>query len=133
MCKLITKLMFLVLFIPVFSFADNKENKDEPNWDLLEKYKPISIVHPDSPSKPRMPARYADIECYYCDGFIYISFDEPEGNASMTIEDVATAEKGIYTFSTLSPYTINIGEVKGTFRLEISTSEGHTYVGYLTE
>lgn len=137
MLKFMTRIitLMLMLLFAALSTVMNADDKGSGNTDDKTAQRiPFYQIGKDLiKDKPRMPARYADIECYYCDGFIYISFDEPEGNASMTIEDVATAEKGIYTFSTLSPYTINIGEVKGTFRLEISTSEGHTYVGYLTE
>lgn len=111
------------------AFADGNSMKIPENPDLL-------ILVPSSEGRkdrPRSPAKAADIECYYYDGYICIAFDEPEGNASLLLEDMVTSESATYTFSTSAPFAVYVGEPSGILRLQLTTEDGNTYVGYLSE
>lgn len=130
--RIITFIMLLFACIVSVSAEEKKDNNTNTEGS---KYHIILIRTGSdiSKDKPRMPAKAADIECYYCDGIIFVSFEEPEGNATLRVEDLASFDYSVFNFSTSSPLTVNIGEISGTLQLEISTTEGNNYIGYLTE
>ncbi len=118
----------LILLSALFVNADDKSKEKEP------KYLPINLEKGDLPTtRPRAPAMAADIECYYYDGYIHIEFSEAEGDATLRLVDEMTTESASYSFSTLSPFTVYIGVPTDVLRIEVVTSYGNTYVGYLTE
>ena len=128
---IITFLLLTFAASPLIMAEDNGDTKT-PTEKKKRTYIHITKIDPPT-TKPRMPAKAADIECYYCDGIIYVSFEEPEGNATLRVEDLATFDYSVFNFSTSSTLTVNIGEISGTLQLEISTAEGNNYIGYLTE
>lgn len=123
----------LILFACMTSVINAEEKKDKEQGQSKYHIVFVRTGSDISKDKPRMPAKVSDIECYYCDGIIYVSFEEPEGDATLRIEDIATSDHAVFSFSTSTPFTVNIGEVTGAIQLEISTSEGNNYIGYLTE
>ncbi len=125
---IILSVIFLTFFNSVFA-EENLKTRIPDNPDLL-------VLVPSSEGRkdrPRSPAKAADIECYYYEGYICISFNEPEGNASLLLEDMMTSESATYSFNTSAPFAVYVGEPAGILRLQLSTDEGNTYVGYLTE
>ncbi len=126
----IFKLLILLLILPCTIWAEDEKKKELPD-------KPTYMVLIQSSEgrkdRPRAPAMAADIECYYYDGYIHIEFSEAEGDATLRLVDEMTTETASYSFSTLSPFTVYIGVPTDVLRIEVVTSYGNTYVGYLTE
>lgn len=81
--------------------------------------------------RPRKPAKNNEIECFYQDGYLHISFESPESNASIRISDAMDNTLSTSTFSTLSPFTLPINEPAEPLKIEITTSESNTYEGWL--
>ncbi len=82
-------------------------------------------------NRPRCPAKHNDIECFYHDSYLYVSFESPEGNATMTISDTMGNILSAISFSTLSPLTIPIVGTEEPLRIEIITYKGNGYEGWL--
>ncbi|MDE6116062.1 MAG: hypothetical protein K2G33_00965 [Duncaniella sp.] len=121
---------FLVMLMSVGAYAD--DNPKDKDGNKEPKYLPLVLDKIGLPTtRPRSPAKAADIECYYYDGYICIAFNEPEGNASLLLEDMVTSESATYTFSTSAPFAVYVGEPSGILRLQLTTEDGNTYVGYL--
>lgn len=72
-----------------------------------------------------------NVECYYLNGYLHFNFQEPEGNANLSIIQIETGDAATSTFSTLSDPSIYIGTTPGSYELHISTSIA-IYIGYLT-
>ena len=110
----------LMLLLPLSSFADN------------ERVKPVELQKKGSKDRPRAPQRYSPVECYYQDGVITIEFETAEGDATFTVTDVVTGDNVSTMFNTAMEFNYFIGSEPSTYLLEISTSAGNNYEGYLT-
>ncbi len=120
---------FLVILTLLFSFT-TMEATDTPSERrniALEKHK-----RDTGKSRPRAPQRYSSVECYYENGMISIQFEIPEGDATFTVTDVVTGDNASTTFNTAVEFSYYIGTEPSTYLLEINTSAGNTYEGYLT-
>lgn len=113
-------LAILMLLLPLSSFADN------------ERVKPVELGKKGSKDRPRMPQRHSSVECYYENGVISIQFETPEGDATFTVTDVVTGDNASTTFNTATEFNYFIGTEPSTYLLEINTSAGNVYEGYLT-
>ena len=82
--------------------------------------------------RPRAPQRHSTVDCFYQDGVITIEFEIPEGDAVLTVTDVVTGDNASTTFNTAMGFNYFIGSEPSTYLLEISTSAGNDYEGYLT-
>lgn len=94
---------------------------------------PKLIVMNPAPLKANRPkiGGQRNVKCYYQDGWLYISFPESEGLASLTLR----TEEGHLTtwrpFGTWKEYSCYIGEVSSTLRVSVKTTAGYEYSGYL--
>lgn len=87
-------------------------------------------LNPKDPTIPRVPIR-ANVQGYYSDGRINISFVSSEGLATINVYH----ENHIITWITAnsnSPIDIFIGNAPGNYTIEIATSSGEEYIGYFT-
>lgn len=121
MASIITSLI-ICLSIPTNCYSHEPDRKD------------ITIIkkksNPSNPTRPRVPAR-ANVQGYYSDGRINISFINGEGSATVNVYH----ENQIITWITAdSNSTIEIvtGNALGTYTIEITTSSGGEYIGYFT-
>ena len=123
------KSRFFILFFALFlgSLCEAKETTTEPNVVLLEKK-----GKDNGNKRPKMPQRHSAVECYYQDGVITIEFEIAEGDAVFTVTDVMTGDNASTTFNTAMEFNYFIGSESSTYLLEISTSAGNDYEGYLT-
>ena len=103
---------------------------------IAEKTEPIQIPVKDKErhqnDRPRAPQRHSTVECYYQDGVITIEFETTEGDATFTVTDVVTGDNASTMFNTAMEFNYFIGSEPSTCLLEISTSAGNNYEGYLT-
>lgn len=63
---------------------------------------------------------------------MYISFATPEGKATLTVTHLDSGEKNKETFLTYRPYSTWIGSNTGMYQIELDTTHGGKYIGYLT-
>lgn len=82
-------------------------------------------------NRPRCPARHNEIECFYQDDYLHITFEYPEGNATLSITDFIDTTYLIQQFSTSIPSTIYIGEIDQSLKITLTT-ESSIYEGILT-
>ncbi|RLT76226.1 hypothetical protein D7V95_09410 [bacterium J10(2018)] len=124
-----TKHLILLTAILLISMMSN-------NFSLYGKgygnKRDIELQERHNRQRPRCPSRQR-IECFYIDGNIYIVFDVPEGNASLSITDLIDNSTYNYNFSTTSSSIIYVGDISHTSQLRIETDYGNVYEGYLTE
>lgn len=115
----------IILALSLYSFCFAGEPLEKTEVTMLR----TPTNHRDK-HYPRVPAQAADIECFYLDGYIHITFDEPEGNATLCIYNIADEVYGECTFPTSMPFIYNIGEITESMKIEVTT-ESATYIGYL--
>lgn len=72
-----------------------------------------------------------NVECYYLNGYLHFNFQEPEGNANLSIIQIETGDAATSTFPTLSDPSIYIGTIPGIYQLLLSTSVAN-YISYLS-
>ncbi len=121
----------IFIFILLFSWGISnaaQEKTDGEDGELI-KVDPKNNTKND---RPRAPQRHSAVECYYQDGVVTIEFENPEGNAVFTVTDVVTGDNASTTFNTAMEFNYFIGSEPSTYLLEISTSAGNDYEGYLT-
>ena len=124
----IVSIVFVLLFLSE-GIVKAAPEKDE------EKKQAIIIVDDSKNTKndrPRAPQRSSSVECYYQDGIITIEFETTEGDATFTVTDVVTGDNASTMFNTAMEFNYFIGSEPSTYLLEISTSEGNNYEGFLT-
>ena len=78
----------------------------------------------------RMPARHNDVECFYEDGYLHLTFEYPEGNATISITDIMDTPCLTQQFSTSAPFTLYIGELTEAIKIKVVT-EANIYTGIL--
>ena len=91
---------------------------------------PTSVPFKDRTIRPKDLSEQL-IDCRYAFGELSISFEQPEGRATMTVtrmEDGVSHTAVFYTFSTFS---YNIGTVPGSYVINVKTSQCE-YEGFLT-
>lgn len=81
--------------------------------------------------RPRKPAKNNEIECFYQDGYLHISFECPEGNAILSISDITDTPCLTQPFSSSIPFTIYIGEIEFPMGINITT-DSCIYEGILS-
>ena len=119
-----TILTILAMFF-IASYIDAKEEIFMGDASRKEEDTP-------GPRRSRPVERHSTVECYYQDGVITIEFEIPEGDAVFTVTDVMTGDNASTTFNTAMEFNYFIGSEPSTYLLEISTSAGNDYEGYLT-
>lgn len=101
----------------------------------LDGYHPV-VLQPKgdahASSFPRLPSRQK-IECSYEDGTLFISFGLPEGEAELKVLDEVNGDVIVAPFDTQVPLHYYIGEIDGEKKIEVTTANGNTYEGWLTE
>lgn len=86
------------------------------------KIRPLSLIHNDEE---------LGLEGYWAEGVIVLSFVESEGCADIRLTGISANECSELTFETSAPIYINVGYPEETLRIEITTSAGNGYEGYL--
>lgn len=131
MNRLIVIILSVLAFLPAGADGSGSSQtpKDPPPVEIpMNPQRPVG----PSPQRPRMPAAdYAGITAIYCDGAVYIDFDESEGWA---VVEIATFEGDLLTSAagaTASTIVVPFGYCSGTFRIVVSTSEG-SYEGWFS-
>jgi len=124
--KSFTTIMLCILSISLAASANDNKQKNQSTQVELTKTDDRSL----SNGRPRCPARHNEIECFYQDGYLYLTFETPEGYATITISDIMNNKLSTITFSTLSPLTLSIIETAEPLKIEIAT-ENNTYEGWL--
>ena len=74
----------------------------------------------------------AEIVCYYQGGKIFIEFSKSQGWSTLKITDLVRSESSTSRFHSGLPFNYQLGNQPSTYLLEISTSAGNDYEGYLT-
>ena len=70
---------------------------------------------------------------WYHNDTINFSFESYEGNAWFSITNINTGQKYTCSYSTLQhPISINIGNTSGIYQINIKTTIGSEYEGWLT-
>lgn len=78
----------------------------------------------------RVPARHNNVECFYEDGYLHLTFEYPEGNATISITDIMDTPCLTQQFSTTVPFTLYIGEPIEPLNIKVTT-EANIYTGML--
>jgi len=81
--------------------------------------------------RPRVPALYSGVTAEYDGTMLTITFDQPEGDAGITVTDYYGEEIYLGTADTCAPISITIGTIINPTEISIRTSAGNTYIGYL--
>lgn len=110
-------LVLLALSLSNIAYASN-DKKDVPMERTNNRTKDTSIGN--------LPI------CHYDNGALHISFAMPEGKATLTVTHLDSGEKNKETFLTYRPYTTWIGSNTGMYQIELDTTHGGKYIGYLT-
>lgn len=71
------------------------------------------------------------VDCTYEDGWLYISFAENEGLASLTLRNEQGQLQTWRPFGTWKEYTCYIGEVTSTLTISVKTTAGYIYTGQI--
>ena len=69
------------------------------------------------------------VDCTYEDGWLYISFAENEGLASLTLRNEQGQLQTWRPFGTWKDYACYIGEVTSTLTISVKTTAGYFYTG----
>ncbi len=85
----------------------------------------------NSKNRPRVPALHSGVTAEYDGMILIITFDQPEGDADITVTDYNDDVMFTGSVTTCTPISIMIGEISGQTEIFISTSAGNTYIGYL--
>ena len=113
--------IILICVLGLISIDAANERRSAINLSKRDiKYRPLSLVE------------HLNAQAYYEDGVIYVQFEYPEGDATFTVTDVVTGDNASTMFNTAMEFNYFIGSETSTYFLEISTSEGNNYEGYLT-
>ena len=126
------KKIFLTLLCIVsvaFNWSQiNAENESEYNNSVIN----ITIREkPDSNIKPHDET--ISVVSWYHNDTINFSFESYEGNAWFSITNINTGQKYTCSYSTLQhPISINIGNTSGIYQINIKTTIGSEYEGWLT-
>ena len=71
------------------------------------------------------------VDCTYEDGWLYISFAENEGLASLTLRNEQGQLQTWRPFGTWKDYACYIGEVTSTLTISVKTTAGYIYTGQI--
>lgn len=77
--------------------------------------------------RPKSPSRQY-IDCVYSEGALSIGFLLPEGEATISVTDLATGLSSQYGFDSAEPADIYVGELPAAY-IYIETEYGHAYEG----
>lgn len=118
---------FLVLLLFVGISISAEPTTPPKQREKIELHKE-DCVHGND--RHRMPERHNNVECFYEDGYLHLTFEYPEGNATISITDIMDTPCLTQQFSTIVPFTLFIGEPTEPLRIEIIT-EANVYDGFL--
>ncbi len=71
------------------------------------------------------------IDAIWNNGTLVVCFDEPEGSAIIEFLSMYSNESTSFNVDTSIPVSVNIGYPDEPIRIEMSTSAGNAYEGYL--
>ena len=121
-------LVFVVLIL-VFGFSAAGE-PDKPKNPPT----PIELICDNLPDNSkdrlRMPTRHDRAKCFYEDGYLHLTFEYPEGNATISITDIMDTPCLTQQFSTFTLFTLYIGEPTEPLNIKVTT-EANIYTGML--
>lgn len=84
----------------------------------------------DPKSKPRVPAK-KNVEAWIDGNVMTIIFNNPEGEAVVTLESSEGIMIDELTYSTEAPIVVDLTPYDGVAGFTLTTESGHTYIGYL--
>lgn len=122
MTKLL-KLLLISIFLSgcVFVNAEEKTHTDIP----------ITRVENDRKHRKRMPEK-RNVIAHYINGCIVLDFMISEDDATVNVRNYNISYEFDESVSTDASVIIPIDEEIGTYQIDIITSKGNHYVGYLT-
>lgn len=125
--KLIISILLCILSASIGSYANGNKPKERPIYVELEQ----TDIRNQSKGRPRCPVKHNEIECFYQNGYLHISFECPEGNAILSISDITDTPCLTQPFSSSVPFTIYIGEIEFPLVINITT-DSCIYEGILS-
>lgn len=119
------RILFILLLSIVFS--------SETVFGEENRSKPFEINNTKRQEhRPRKPAMNKSVSAFYEDGILEIQFLSPEGESHVEILNLNNSVCWEENIDTEYPAAIFIPEEYGTYQIDIITSKGNHYVGYLT-
>lgn len=88
---------------------------------------PVYRKDRDRTDRPKSPSRQY-IDCVYSEGVLSIGFLLPEGEATISVTDLASGASSQYGFDSAEPADIYVGELSAAY-IYIETEYGHAYEG----
>lgn len=73
-----------------------------------------------------------NIDCKLINRTLYISFKNSEGIASLCLTNIITGNTTTFSFDTSSQYICDMNDSEGNYRIQIETTSGGCYVGYIS-
>lgn len=125
--KKLIAIVFLFLIIGTNSFAEPVNQSETSDKIILES----RDIKNGGKNQPRIPARHNEVECFYQDGYLHLTFEYSEGNAILSITDLMDTPHLVRQFSTAMPFSIFIGEPNEPLKIEIKT-DFNSYEGVLS-
>lgn len=120
--KKITLLLLSVLCISTGVFADNPK-------ELEKETIPVTIKG-DLPIQPRSVNIVSMVDCYYCDGRLYVDFYENLGDVTISVTDTSTGELySTYGAGIMQSFYLDVPSVAGDYYVEIEVGTSLLY-GY---
>lgn len=81
--------------------------------------------------RPRKPQKHGKVEGYYQDNILQIEFLSPEGDVTVTLINDGEIVYEMEDLDSSDLIIIPIIEETGQYKIEITTSVGKRYIGYL--
>lgn len=127
MSKTIRFFILLAAFLSIGTFSAKAE---EELPDTLISSPPVIYLNPIiSSTRPHAPA-VRNVECTYENGYLYIDFINPEGICTITVSAPESGTCICEDFDSSVPAEIYIGHMEYAC-IEVRTSAGRTYIGYI--
>ncbi len=118
---LISLLVFLFFATPIRVDAQSTQQNVSKQVVVLKKK--------TSTARPRTPD-FQEVVCEWEDDVLSISFDIPEGNASVTVTNSSGMPVLIDTFDTSFIYSDVVGDLSTLCGIEVVTDDGNSYIGW---
>ena len=119
------KLRFLIIAILIltgshWTYADTDDRKND-----------VELTPRNPRPRDNWPGEI-NLNCTYVDGVLIFKFHVPEGKAKLTVVNLDNGQRHDATFLTFNSYSHYIGDEPGNYRIDLYTSAGGAYFGYLT-
>lgn len=90
------------------------------------------VINQKNPRPKDNSTSEINFNCTYVDGVLIFKFHVPEGKAKLTVVNLDNGQRHDATFLTFNSYSHYMGDEPGNYRIDLDTSAGGAYFGYLT-